>query len=153
SPMISIVAERSANMGGIGHMENAERTVVVDQISSREKAWFTYFHWWRRTFWVCGVLAATFSTLAASSASGRAAPYFAVSSSVCIAVLGFLSPQRRANGYVAAWRIVSTALLRYGAGECSVSDLIAAVDQGEAIIGEVDVKDTRLSNGSTCNNR
>lgn len=122
-------------------MANEEVAMVVDKISDRHAAWFGYFQKWRATFWVCGILAATASALAASSVAGRAAPYFAVASSVCIAILGFTNPQRRANAYVAAWRIVGSALLRYAAGESAVSDLVSAVDRGEAIIGEIDTKD------------
>jgi hypothetical protein len=122
-------------------MTNAEVTTVVDKISDRHAAWFKYFRRWRAIFWGCGILAATASALAASSVAGTAAPYFAVLSSICIAILGFTNPQRRANGYVAAWRIVGSALLRYAAGDASVSDLVSAVDRGEAIIGEIDIKD------------
>jgi hypothetical protein len=122
-------------------MTNEEVATVVDKISDRHAAWFRYFQKWRAIFWLCGVVAATASTLAASSIVYGAAPYFAVLSSVCVAILGFTNPQRRANAYVAAWRIVGSALLRYGAGESTVSDLVSAVDRGEAIIGGIDTRD------------
>jgi hypothetical protein len=80
--------------------------------------------------------------MAASKLFESASPYFALLSSVCIAVIGFTNPQRRANGYVAAWRIVGTGLLRYEAGESTLADLISAIERGEAHIGEIDSTDT-----------
>jgi len=122
-------------------MANEELAAVVNKISDRHTAWFGYFRTWRAIFWLCGIVSATASALAASKVAGDAAPYFAVLSSVCIAVLGFTNPQRRANAYVAAWRIVGSALLRYGTGESNVSDLVSAVDRGEEIIGVIDTRD------------
>ena len=117
-------------------MENNDVVVLV---SERRRAWFRYFRSWRAVFWACGVTAAGASTLAAATqVSGEVAPYFAVLSSVCVAMLGFLDPQRRANAYVTAWRTLDSSLLRYKAGSCEISALIDSLDHGEAAIAEAD---------------
>jgi hypothetical protein len=124
-------------------MANAEFGNVVKQITDRHKAWFNYFRLWNKVYWIFGILSATCSALAAADkVVGHTAPGFAVFSSICIAILAFTNPQRRANGYVAAWRVLGSALLTYETGESSISELIAAVDRGEAIIGGVDTKDS-----------
>jgi len=121
-------------------MPGAQLEPVVKNIEKRHRAWFRYFRRWRALFWTCGVVAATASALAAAKVAGEAAPYFAVLSSAAVAVLGFTNPQRRANAYVNAWRILGSALLRYQVGQCELSDVIEAVDRGEASIGEADTR-------------
>lgn len=111
---------------------------VIDKIAKRHGAWFRYFRSWRSLFWACGVTAAAASALAAAEL-GKTSPYFALLSSLCIAVLGFTNPQRPAHAYATAWRRLGSALLRYEANECKLTDVILAVDQGEAAIAEVDV--------------
>jgi uncharacterized protein (DUF1501 family) len=119
-------------------MKDDEAVEVVRQISERHWSWFKHFRRWRGTYWACGIVAAAASALAASRVLDKASAYFALLSSVSIAVMGFTNPQRRANAYVAAWRMVSVALLRYEAGQSTVAELISAVDRGEAHIGEMD---------------
>jgi len=127
-------------------MTNEELEKIVTEVSERHWSWFKFFQRWRGIFWTCGVLAATSSALAASDkVAGSWSPYFAVLSSISIAVLGFTNPQRRANAYVAAWRMVGVALLYYKAGSSTVYDLIATLDRAEALIGEIDTKDTNHS--------
>jgi len=112
---------------------------VLGKISRRHYAWFRYFQLWRATFWTCGIVGVGASVMAAAEkVSGTGAPYFAVVSSLCFAVIGFMNPQRRANAYVSAWRVLGTTLLRHEAGQCDISDVIAAMDRGEAAIGEAD---------------
>jgi hypothetical protein len=107
-------------------------------IAERHQAWFKYFQRWRATYWICGIVGVIASVSAAAKQVTSAAPYFAILSSICFAVIGFTNPQRRANGYVGAWRILGTARLKYENGLCDLAALIAAVDQGEAAIAQAD---------------
>ncbi len=120
-------------------MTGTSQESIIATIRDRHNAWFGFFRWWRLAFWACGVLGAGASTVAAAeNVSGAAAPYFAALSSLCFAIIGFANPQRRANAYVSAWRTLGTALLLYEAGKYDISQVIAAVDRGEAAIGEAD---------------
>jgi hypothetical protein len=117
----------------------ADEAAVLREIESRHKRWFMYFKFWKHLFWTCGVLCVTSSTLAAAEkVSGNAAPYFAVLSSVCIAVIGFSGPQRRAQSYVTAWRALGSALMRYKAGACDLLAVLEALDAGEKAIADGD---------------
>lgn len=141
-------------ISGSATMTNEELDKIVMEVTERHWSWFKFFQRWRGTFWTCGVLAATSSALAASDkVAGSWSPYYAVLSSICIAVLGFTNPQRRANAYVAAWRMVSIALLHYKAGSSTVYDLVATVDRAEALIGEMDTKDINHSLAALAGNK
>lgn len=112
---------------------------IIAKIESRRDAWRAYFRGWRMLFWTCGVLGVAASVLAAAEkVTGISAPYFAALSSVCMALIGFTNPQRRAIAYLRAWRLLDGALLRHEAGNLGLSDLVETVERGESIIAEAD---------------
>jgi hypothetical protein len=114
----------------------------VKEIRDRNRDWFSYFKYWSTTYYVCGTLAAFSSTLAASQVAGDWKPTFALVSSLLIAFIAFANPQRRANSYIGAWRVLGTALLRYGGGELEFAGLVAEVKRGEDIIADGSAPDT-----------
>jgi hypothetical protein len=122
---------------------------VASSIRRRHDAWFLYFGLWNAVFWCCGIIGVGSSVLAASDkVSGPWAPYYAVVSSLCFAVIGFANPQRRASGYIRAWRVVGSAVLRFDTGQISLPQLIDIVDQGESAISEADGEPAPLSSAT-----
>jgi len=53
---------------------------------------------------------------------------------VCIAILGFVKPERKFIKFVRAWRILDAAAIRYRYGKADLDYLFMAMDQGEQFI-------------------
>jgi hypothetical protein len=89
----------------------------------------------RKIQYVVGVLGVATAAIAAAL-GGESARYFAATSGVCTAVLGFVHPERRYLRFIGAWRILDIAVLKFKLGKASVDDLIQAVERGETLITE-----------------
>ena len=76
----------------------------------------------------CGALAAAMG--------GEYARYLAAASGVSTAILGFVRPEQRYLRFIAAWRTLDVAILKFRLQQPDVSALITAVEQGEALLTE-----------------
>jgi hypothetical protein len=115
-----------------------EKTSPLDiplEVRSRMDAWYALFmgamysHYF---FGVVGVAAATISA-ATGGALGKA---LAAVSAICLAVLGFVQPDRKYLKFSRAWSILDIAALRYRYGEATLAELMDALDSGEQMIAE-----------------
>lgn len=60
-------------------------------------------------------------------------------SAICIALISFLMPSRRAKAYVNTWRMLNDACNRYKLHEkYTIEELLNTVKEGERIIGTSD---------------
>lgn len=115
--------------------QNVFREIPPD-IAKRLKAWRTlylihlYSHY---CLGICGVIA---SALAGFQLPSPFQQIAAGSATVCMAIVGFIRPERKYLKFVRAWRILNTAATRYRYSLAEVSDLVAALDDGEARISE-----------------
>jgi hypothetical protein len=105
----------------------------ISVVESRLGTWFFSFALWSSIFWFFGVLGVASAAVAAANEKTR---WIAVVSSVSVAVIGFLNPQREANRYIRAWRILDDAFLLYNYAGGNTDVLITAIRRGEAILGE-----------------
>ena len=115
-----------------------EKTSPLDvplEVRARIEAWYALFtramysHYF---FGVVGVAAATISA-ATGGAMGKA---LAAASAICLAVLGFVQPDRKYLKFSRAWSILDVAALRYRYGEATLAELMDALDHGEQVITE-----------------
>lgn len=115
-----------------------EKTSPLDvplEVRTRIEAWYALFtramysHYF---FGVVGVAAATISA-ATGGAMGKA---LAAASAICLAVLGFVQPDRKYLKFSRAWSILDVAALRYRYGEATLAELMDALDHGEQVITE-----------------
>jgi len=107
-------------------------------------AWDRYFHNWWAVHYILGIA----GTVCAITVASRpkfllAVPYliegFAWISAICIVLVIFLMPSRRAKSYVNAWRILNDACNRYKMDErYTIEKLLDAVKECEKIIGASD---------------
>ncbi len=117
---------------------------LPNEIEQLLLAWDKYFHTW----WVVHYTLGITGTISAISVASQpkfllGVPYlldgFAWISAVCIALMTFLMPSRRAKAYVNAWRILNDACNRYKLDEdYPISELLNAVKKGEEIIAPSD---------------
>ena len=113
---------------------------LPNEIEQLLLAWDKYFHTWWAVHYTLGIT----GTISAISVASQpkfllGIPYlfdgFAWISAVCIALMTFLMPSRRAKAYVNAWRILNDACNRYKMdGNYQISELLNAVKKGEEII-------------------
>lgn len=124
-------------------MNNSEPS-IPDDVNHLYKSWVFY----RRTWWalhyfigISGVIAAITSANKPQFLEGSPAILNSISwfSAVCVAVLTFLEPKKRARAYAAAWRILHKAIGVHKHGHSANQvDLYEAISQGEDIISKLD---------------
>ena len=108
---------------------------VPELISLRHSSWSRIAMRLAKIQYVVGILWVAAAAIAAAL-GGESARYFAATSGVCTAVLGFVHPERRYLRFIGAWRLLDIAILKFKLGKASVDDLIEAVERGETIITE-----------------
>jgi hypothetical protein len=113
----------------------------IEQLLS---AWGKYFHSWWTVHYIFGIVGSVCAiTVASQPKFLLGLPYliegFAWISAICIALITFLMPSRRARAYVNAWRILNDACNRYKMDEkYTIKELLDAVKEGEKIISTAD---------------
>lgn len=113
--------------------QNSSLKDFPDEVSSRLNCWHKLYRRANRTHYIVGVLGVAASTLAAVDI-GEASQFLAAIAAVCIAILGFVKPERKFIKFVRAWRILDAAAIRYRYGKVDLNDLFNAMDQGESLI-------------------
>ncbi|HYX29560.1 MAG TPA: hypothetical protein VE863_13420 [Pyrinomonadaceae bacterium] len=114
--------------------------IIPDEIEQRLTAWRRYFVRWWNVHYTLGITGAVSSIAVASRPlflSNR--PFviegFALIAAVCIVLMTFMMPSRRAKAYVSAWRILSDGCTRYRLDETfSMHDLLDVFTEAEKII-------------------
>lgn len=121
-----------------------DKREIPAEVSKLVKAWYGYFHKW----WVVHYLLGVGGTISAISVASnpkilQAIPYsidvLAWVSAMCMALLTFLMPSRRAKAYKMAWRTLLDAVNRYQHDDAyEVQSLFDAVVVGEDYIEKTD---------------
>ena len=101
---------------------------VPELISLRHASWSRIAMRLAKIQYVVGILGVAAAAIAAAL-GGESARYFAATSGVCTAVLGFVHPERRYLRFIGAWRLLDIAILKFKLGKASVDDLIEAVER------------------------
>lgn len=115
---------------------------LVNRLKSWERTHRLYFilHYF---IGIVGVLA---STLASSKLFWNP-QILSIISTVCIAVLAFVRPEREHIRFWQAWKTLDSAVIRYESGLVNLEEVVDALDRGEAGILEFDVNQkTKKSN-------
>jgi len=107
-------------------------------------AWYKYFHKWWAVHYFLGIMGTICAITVASQPKFLLnIPYLldgaAWISAICMALITFLMPSRRAKAYVAAWRLLNDACNRFQIDkQFPIQELLDAVKKGEEIIGRSD---------------
>lgn len=121
-----------------------KRRSIPTKIQRVLDLWERYFHTWWCIHYVLGIGGTIASITVASN------PKFIVGvpsllellawiSAICIALITFLLPSRRAKAYVEAWRLLHDAVTRYEEDESyELQELLNAARKGEELIGQSD---------------
>ena len=109
---------------------------VPKEIEARCSAWHRFFVIWYALHYVLGVVAIACSLAVAYLAAYVNARWLTATlsflSATCIAVDYFLFPYKKAEGYVRAWRILSSAIIKFQTDDSvKTSTLSEAIDKGE----------------------
>ncbi len=113
---------------------------VPDEIDVHRRVWVRFNRRWKTLHYTLGIVATSFAiTVAAQPGFLKAVPYLlegiAWICAVCVALMTFLMPSRRARGYVAAARLLTDACNRYRLDPSfKIKHLLDAVKAGEAMI-------------------
>lgn len=113
---------------------------VPEEIDVHRRLWVRFNRRWKSLHYALGIVATSFAiTVAAQPGFLKAVPFLleavAWLSAVCVALMTFLMPSRRARGYVAAARILTDACNRYRLDQSfKMKHLLDAVKEGEDMI-------------------
>ena len=107
------------------------------------------WNWYKKMWWFLHYLIGGIGVVASITTANR--PFFLHSlpalangiawiSALCVALLVFLEPKRRARAYAAAWRILhkEIGLFVHGAANAAPNRLFDAIAQGEEHIAKLD---------------
>ncbi len=110
---------------------------VPEEIQERLDQWRGLWSWSAGYHYFVGVVGVTASSLATIDFGIDLVPkLLAAAAAVCLAVLGFVQPDRRYQKFVRAWRTLDPVVLRYKYGEATIDDVFDALQRGESIISE-----------------
>ena len=121
-------------------MTGQETREVPKEVAARLAAWRTYYGRATIINYAVGVIGVLASLLATASLADPWRSAAAITSGVCLGIMGFVNPQFRYVKFVRAWRILDPAVLRYQHG---LSDLKALLDALEAAEGSMSELETR----------
>jgi len=117
---------------------------IPEDIEKLRQSWFFHYREWRGYHYALGVVGTICAiTVASNPKFFQDIPYIlegaAWISAICIALLTFLMPSRRAKAYIDAWRILNNSCNRYKMSEdYTVEQLLDAVASGENTIATSD---------------
>jgi hypothetical protein len=100
-------------------------------------AWYALFMRAMYAHYFFGVVGVAASAISAAT-GGAVGKSLAAVSAICLAVLGFMQPDRKYIKFSRAWSILDVAALRYRYGEATLSELMDALDCGEQMIAELE---------------
>ena len=103
-------------------------------VAWREGRWFRLGRWWGRTHYILGISAVIAPILASTAKKGSLQVSMTVIAAVCAALITFLQPSKKSDGYWRAWRHLDAAIRRYRSGYLQREDLNQAIDEGEVIV-------------------
>ena len=121
-----------------------ETRPLPEEIEQLLTAWYKYFHKWWAVHYFLGIIGTICAITVASQPKFLLdIPYLldalAWISAICMALITFLMPSRRAKAYVAAWRLLNDACNRFKLDQqFPIQELLDAVKKGEEIIGRSD---------------
>jgi len=115
--------------------QNSSPKDFPDEVKSRLNCWYKLYRRANVTHYIVGILGVAASALAAVDI-GEASRILAAISAVCIAILGFVKPERKFIKFVRAWRTLDAAAMRYRYGKADLDYLFSAVERGEQLIAE-----------------
>jgi len=116
--------------------KNSSLRECPDEIKSRLSCWYKLYHRMNMTHYIVGILGVATSALAAAINNGEASRILAAIAAICIAILGFVKPERKCMKFVRAWRILDAAAIRYRYGQADLDSLFKAIERGEQLIAE-----------------
>lgn len=120
--------------------ENAPSTATVpEEVLQRLNDWKGLWTWsagYHYLFGVSGVAASSLAVLEFSDECRWIPKVLAAIAAICLAVLGFVQPDRRYQKFVRAWRALDPVVLRYRYGKATLDEVFAALERGESIISD-----------------
>lgn len=119
---------------------------IPPEIKKRHRTWQVFFEGYTSIHYIVGVVGVIASVLSATQASKETNdPLFGIISAACIAILGFVQPDKQYRKYVNAWRILDRGINQYRHGLIDIKDLVASLNRAESSINRheeaVDGKD------------
>lgn len=114
---------------------------VPKEIIERSNAWRFYFGFWYALHYIFGIIAILSSLIVAYLAFAVQSKIliagFSLTAAIFTALNYFLFPYRNAQGYVKAWRLITSSMIKYRIDPHSdISILHNAIDEGEAEIAK-----------------
>ncbi len=130
------VLDQESQAGLVAQQTCRETPKVV---KSRCFAWRFFMATWYGAYYILGILpiacslGVAYLALYVNSAMLMAGLSFV--SATCVSLNYFLLPYKNARGYVQAWRLLSSAIIKFEIDETiPVSTLIEAIDKGEELL-------------------
>lgn len=117
--------------------------MLIDELKSITNFWSNLAKWCVRLHWAVGVIGIIAATLASNNRfRSDVAAGFATTAALCLAITGFVNPQKRAARFLSGYRLLDPAIRAYKYKVLSKRKLLETHMRAEAIIqnGEFDSK-------------
>ncbi|MFC2052830.1 hypothetical protein ACFLV7_00830 [Chloroflexota bacterium] len=115
---------------------------VPDSITELLKKWYKSFNMWQGIHYGLGIIGTVFSIIVAirpTSLEPYGIEILAIISTLCIMLLAFLIPARRAHAMREAWRALNIATERFKLdNQYEIRDLLNTIEKCEKIISATD---------------
>ncbi|KAA5547816.1 hypothetical protein [Adhaeribacter rhizoryzae] len=110
---------------------------LVKELQKKADNWMGWYNFCGWIYWFLGAASVAFSTLGASDVvEAKFRTSFALLSAICLGVIGFANPQKKAAKFIGAFRLLEPSVRAYKYGVLSKADLLIKDREAENMLNE-----------------
>ena len=110
---------------------------LVKELQNKTNIWMRWYNFTGWIYWILGAASVAFSTLGASDVvEAKFRTSFALLSAICLGIIGFANPQKKAAKFIGAFRLLEPSVRAYKYGVLSKADLLIKDKEAENMLNE-----------------
>ena len=113
---------------------------IPKSIQKRLNGWFFTFWAFLLCHYLFGIGGVIASTFVVRSDDTREQKIAGIISAICIAIIGFMQPNRKYSHYVTAWRILDEKVNMYRYNLITIRELVEGMAFAEKTLGQVEIE-------------
>ncbi|WP_162056196.1 hypothetical protein [Pontibacter pamirensis] len=112
---------------------------LVKELQRKANNWMRWYNFSGWVYWILGAASVAFSTLGASDVfEQQFSTVFALLSAICLGIIGFANPQKKAAKFIGAYRLLEPSVRSYKYGVLPKADLLVKDKEAENMLNEGD---------------
>lgn len=110
---------------------------LVKELQRKAENWMRWYNFCGWIYWFLGAASVAFSTLGASDVvEAKFRTSFALLSAICLGVIGFANPQKKAAKFIGAFRLLEPSVRAYKYGVLTKAELLVKDKEAENMLNE-----------------